>query len=133
MHITMHITKTLILLLLPLLAITSPTPREAADDIATLDAHTSVNVNLAPLQDLQHRLSNVHTRITNIADKLAGPSNNVANQFPGAAGASFRAAVERYRADQAKAGADLVKLEKGLGEYVEAVKRRESADRKFWG
>jgi hypothetical protein len=41
--------------------------------------------------------------------------------------------VERYRADEAKAGADLVKLEKGLGEYVEAVKRRESADRKFWG
>ncbi|OBT86456.1 hypothetical protein VE02_05332 [Pseudogymnoascus sp. 03VT05] len=127
----MHFTKTLVVLLLPLLAIASPTPLEAADDIATLDARTGIN--LGPIQDLQHHLSTAHNHITNIAEKFVGPSNNVANQLPGVAGASFRAAWERYRADQARASDDLAKLEKGLGAYVEAVNHRERTDRKFWG
>ncbi|OBT55707.1 hypothetical protein VE04_04109 [Pseudogymnoascus sp. 24MN13] len=85
------------------------------------------------LKDLQHRLSTAHNQITNIDNDLVGPSNNVANQLPGAAGASFRAALERYHAEQGRANADLVKLEKGLGAYVEAANHHERTDRKSWG
>ncbi|KFY71733.1 hypothetical protein V499_08086 [Pseudogymnoascus sp. VKM F-103] len=127
----MHFTQTLTLLLLPLLAITSPTLLEAADDITTLDTRTGIN--LGALKVLQHRLFTAHNQITNIDNDLVGPSNNVANQLPGAAGASFRAALERYHAEQGRANADLVKLEKGLGAYVEAANHHERTDRKFWG
>ncbi|KFX88156.1 hypothetical protein V490_07803 [Pseudogymnoascus sp. VKM F-3557] len=129
----MHFTKTLVVLLLPLLAITitSPTPDASTDaDLALLEDRASAN--LATLKAYQHLLSNSHSQITSVVNKLVGPSNNVAGQWTGTAGASFKAALSRYRSDQARANAELASLARGLGAYIDAINHHESTNKKFF-
>lgn len=126
----MHFTKTLVVLLLPLLTIASPTSADVADDITALDSHTIAN--LAELKNLQHHFDTAHGHIANIGDKLVGPSNSVAGQLTGPAGVGFKAALQRYRSEQAKANSELAKLATGLEAYIEAITHRGSTDKKFW-
>jgi uncharacterized protein YukE len=130
--ITMHFTKTLVVLLLPLLSITSPTPDSSTDaDLALLEGRASAN--LATLKNYQHLLSNSHSQITSVVNKLVGPSNNVAGQWTGTAGASFKAALSRYRSNQAKANAELADLASGMSAYISAINHHQSTNKKFFG
>ncbi|KFX95344.1 hypothetical protein O988_05834 [Pseudogymnoascus sp. VKM F-3808] len=128
----MHFTKTLVVLLLPLLAITSPTPDASTDaDLSLLEDRASAN--LATLKNYQHLLSNSHSQIISVVNKLVSPSNNVAGQWTGTAGASFKAALSRYRSDQARANAELASLARGLGAYIDAINHHQSTNKKFFG
>ncbi|KFY32725.1 hypothetical protein V495_08785 [Pseudogymnoascus sp. VKM F-4514 (FW-929)] len=128
----MHFTKTLVVLLLPLLAITSPTPDASTDgDFSLLEDRASAN--LATLKNYQHLLSTSHSQIASVVNKLVSPSNNVAGQWTGKAGASFKAALSRYLSDQARANAELADLARGLSAYIYAINHHDSTNKKFFG
>ncbi|KFY12760.1 hypothetical protein V492_03679 [Pseudogymnoascus sp. VKM F-4246] len=129
----MHFTKTLVVLLLPLLAITSPTPSDSVDDVATTaDIESRASANLAELRALKQRYNSAHNEFQSIANSLVGPSNSVAGQWTGTAGKSFKTALAKYRADQKRANADLANLAKGLGKYIDAINHHDSTNKKFF-
>lgn len=124
----MHFTKTIVVLVLPLLAIAAPTP----SDTEMTKLASSVSVNTATLQDLQQRLYDAQGQITVILNNVVGASNAVVDQWSGPAAEAFRATLAQYQSDQTRAIEDLVVLAKAVGESADSYKNEESANREIW-
>lgn len=125
----MQFTKTTVALLLPLLAIASPTP---SNENTAFESRGSVSVDVGALRDLQQRIYDASGQITVLVQDIVSTSNAVVGGTSGEAAESYLRTLNDYQSDQAKALADLGDLARSLGNYASSFQDAEKENSDRW-
>ncbi|KFY29795.1 hypothetical protein V493_02242 [Pseudogymnoascus sp. VKM F-4281 (FW-2241)] len=134
----MQFTQTLVVLLLPILAISSPTPSNVADKITAVESRDSnnldavgtgrVTIDLNALSALRQQLYDAYGQIDSISAQVLQVSNSVMNQWNGAASKGFQATLNEYQKDQGSANSALLKLAQAVGARADSYKESEETN-----
>lgn len=126
----MQFTKTTIALLLPLLAIASPTPSNTANENTLESRGSTVDVNA--LKDLQQRIYDARGQITAISENIVSTSNAVLSGESGSAADAYKQALARYQAAQSEALGLLGLLAQSVGDAGSSYEETEMQNSGIW-